>query len=222
MKHMYGNACQEVVPNIFILYLVKNDVPLRCIEKRSHALNMYIDTRTVYSDIIIIKTTQDTRISDDFSSDWFTQFYLHSGFYFLFKLSIQQHVHSVKLMKEPFWDCIGTNVFWRDWIDWLHTHFLHCSHLRLSKEFVILVASPTCIPTELLIYSFFLLSIIYSRPKEIIVLHLVFLRTKICCGNIQRSYEYQHVQLPQRMDIVSSLLLSRLTVCRCTVLGLTC
>ena len=44
MKHVYGNACEEVVLSTFI-----------CIEKWSHNLNIHIDTRTVFRRII--KTT---------------------------------------------------------------------------------------------------------------------------------------------------------------------
>ena len=46
------------------MHFVKNDdVPLKCIEKRSHKRNIHTDTRTVLKLLKrIIKTTQDTHL----------------------------------------------------------------------------------------------------------------------------------------------------------------
>ena len=73
-KHMY-------------MYLVKSDVPLRCIDKWSHALNTHIDTRTVFRHII--QTTQGTHLrcfqfrKIDLHNNFIC---LHNGLYFLWKL----------------------------------------------------------------------------------------------------------------------------------------
>ena len=51
--------CQALL--LIYMHFVKNDdVPLKCIEIWSHKLNIHIDTRTVFRQII--KTTQDTHL----------------------------------------------------------------------------------------------------------------------------------------------------------------
>ena len=46
--------------HIYMHFVKNDDVPLKCIEKWSHKLNIHIDTGTVFRRII--KTTQDTHL----------------------------------------------------------------------------------------------------------------------------------------------------------------
>jgi hypothetical protein len=174
-KCMSGGCAKHIY-----VYLVKSDVPLRCIEKWSHALNMHIDTRTVFRHII--KTTQDTHLR------WF-QFRLiyrilpSQRLLFLMKIVNSATCTFCEVeegtLEHLFWDCIKTQVFWSNWIDWLHTNFPHCSNLRLSKEFVIFGCESN-LHTDRIIDLFILLAkyhIFQAKTNNSAPLIQVFLRT---------------------------------------------
>ena len=135
MEMRVRSICQTY---FIYMYLVKSDVPLICIEKRPHALNKHIDSRTLFRRII--KTTQDTHLR------WFSvqidlQNFAVRAVFISYENCQFSNMYILwswrRNLEHMFWDCIKTQVFWRDWIYWLVTHFPHCSHLRLSKEFVI-------------------------------------------------------------------------------------
>ena len=98
-------------------------------------------------------------------------------------------------LEHMFWDCIKTQVLWRDWVDWLHTNVPHCSHLRLSKEFV-LFGCESNLHTDRIIDSFILLAkyhIVQAKTNNSTLLMEVFLRTVQQRFAVEKYYSVMHI-----------------------------
>ena len=126
-----------------------------------------------------------------------------------------------------FRDCIKTRVFWSDWIDWLHTHFPHCSHIRLSKEFVIFACESNLHP-DIIIDLFILLAkyhIFQARTNNSTPLIQVFLRTvqqRFAVEKYNPVMNSNTFNFRREWTLYNHFFWPRLTVCRCSVLGMKC
>jgi hypothetical protein len=118
-------------------------VPLKCIQKWSGIFEDNIDASKIFKHIK--KATSDTHLR------WFqykliyrlipTQRFLH-----LRKIVDSSRCtfcgNQEETLDHLFWECPVTQIFWKDFTEWLHSNFSHSKKLILSKRLVIFGCSP--------------------------------------------------------------------------------
>ena len=113
--------------------------PLKCIRKWGQTLNTDIIDKVVFTKLK--KTTHDTRLR------WLQYRILYrilptGRFLFLRKITDSPVCcfcnNEEETLLHFFWNCQYVKKFWTDLEEWLHTKFMHCSNVTLSKEIIIL------------------------------------------------------------------------------------